>query len=155
MKLMRNDRSEQVGSLFSQEVNRIRNEINRIFEHPFGLATPSTSFFEGWEPNLDIYENKDTITVRAELPGMKKEEISVALDGDTLTLSGERQCEGQQREAETYRAERYFGRFQRSVTLPAPVDARKVQATYKDGVLTVTLPKSEEAKAKQIPVKTF
>jgi len=135
-------------------LNRIRNEIERIFEDPFGLTAPSTSFFEGWEPSVDVYEDKDKITVKAELPGMKKEDITVALDGDTLTISGERKHEEEHKDKETYRSERYFGRFQRSITLSQQVDPRKIQANYKDGVLTVTLPKSEEAKPKQIEVKT-
>ncbi|MDB6024905.1 MAG: hSP20, partial [Verrucomicrobiales bacterium] len=79
--------------------------------------------------------------------------IAVSLDADTLTISGERKLEDERKEGETYRSERFFGRFQRSITLPYPVDAKKIQASYKDGVLTITLPKSEEAKAKQIEIK--
>ncbi len=136
------------------ELNRIRNEIFRIFEDPFAALAPSTSFFEGWEPNVDIYEDKDKISLKAELPGMKKEDINVSLEGNTLTLAGERKHEEERKEGETYRAERFFGRFQRSITLPQAVDSKKIQATYKDGVLTIILPKSEEAKSKQIEVKT-
>jgi HSP20 family protein len=136
------------------DLNRIRSELNRIFEDPFSLVEPSTSFFEGWEPSLDIYEDKDKVTVRAELPGMKKEDISVSLDGNNLTISGERKQEEEKQEGETYRAERYFGRFQRSVTLPQAVDPTKIEATYRDGVLNITLPKAEEAKPKRIDVKT-
>jgi HSP20 family protein len=136
------------------ELNRIQNEINRIFSNPFDLLAPSTSLFEGWEPNIDVYEDKDNITVRAELPGMKQEDIEVSLQGDTLIISGERKQEEEHKEGQTYRAERFFGRFQRSLTLPQPVDASKIQASYKDGVLTITLPKSEEAKRKRIDVKT-
>jgi HSP20 family protein len=84
---------------------------------------------------------------------MKREEIDVSLANDTLTISGERKSEQETKDAETYRSERYFGRFQRSITLPQPVDSNKIQATYKDGILTVTCPKSEEAKRKQIEVK--
>ena len=138
---------------FSQ-LNRIRSEINRIFEDPFSLTAASTSFFEGWEPTVDVYDDKDKLTVKAELPGMKKEDITVSLDGNTLTISGERKHEEEKKDKETYRSERYFGRFQRSITLPQSVDAKGIQASYKDGVLTVTLPKSEEAKPKQIEVKT-
>ena len=136
-----------------QELNRIRNEINRIFEDPLDLLVPSTTtFFEGGEPTLDVYEDKDKITVRAELPGMKKEDIEISLQGDTLTIAGERKQEEKREEGEMYRSEIYFGRFQRSITLPARVDPNKIQAVYKDGILTVTLPKSEEAKPKQIKV---
>jgi|ERR1700704_1644795 len=154
MKLLRRERPDRGAPAPVPELNRIRNELNRIFEDPFSLLAPSTSFFEGWHPTLDVYEDKDKITVKAELPGMKKEDIAVSLNGDTLTVSGERKEEQEKKDKETYRSERYFGRFQRTITLPQPVDASKIQANYKDGVLTITLPKSEEAKPKQIEVKT-
>jgi HSP20 family protein len=136
------------------ELNRLRREIDRLFEEPFSLLAPSTSFFEGWTPAVDIYEDNDKYVVKAELPGMKKEDIEVSLDGNTLSLSGERKQEEEKQEGENYRSERFFGRFQRSITLPAPVQAVKIEAAYKDGILTVTLPKAEEAKPKQIQVKT-
>jgi HSP20 family protein len=90
--------------------------------------------------------------VKVELPGMKKEDINISLHDGSLSISGERKSEGQYEDAEVYRAERFFGRFQRSVTLPAAVAADKVKAQYKDGILTVTLPKTEEAKPKHIDV---
>jgi len=135
------------------ELNRIRNEINRIFEDPLAFLAP-TSFFEGWEPSIDIYEDPDKVTVRAELPGMKKEDISVSLDGNTLTVAGERKQEEERKEGSTVRSERFFGRFQRSITLPQPVDPNKLSATYKEGVLTIVCPRSEEAKRRQIQVNT-
>lgn len=135
------------------ELNRIRNEIFRIFEDPFAPFSPATSFFEGWEPNIDIYEDSDKISVKAELPGMKKEDIDISLTGNTLTVAGERKSEEEHKEGEQYRSERYFGRFQRSITLPQAVDAKKIQAAYKDGVLTVTLPKTEEAKSRKIEIQ--
>jgi len=161
MKLARRERHDR-GALspanqggFSpfNEINRIRNEIFRIFEDPFGFVSQPSTLFEGWTPPVDVHEDKDKITVRAELPGMKKEDIEVTVVGDTLTISGERKQEEQKREGETYRSERYLGRFQRSITLPAEVDPNKIQATYKDGVLTVSLNKSEQAKRKQIEIK--
>jgi len=154
MKLARRDQRDQGASAPYTELNRIRNEINRIFQDPFSMMTPSMSFFEGWEPTIDVYEDKDKLTVKAELPGMKKEDIAVSLEGSTLTVSGERKQEQEHKEGETYRSERFFGRFQRSITLSQQVDPKKIQANYKDGVLTITLPKSEEAKRKQIEIKT-
>jgi HSP20 family protein len=154
MKLARRDQRDQGASAPYTELNRIRNEINRIFQDPFSMMTPSMSFFEGWEPTIDVYEDKDKLTVKAELPGMKKEDIAVSLEGSTLTVSGERKQEQEHKGGETYRSERFFGRFQRSITLSQQVDPKKIQANYKDGVLTVTLPKSEEAKRKQIEIKT-
>lgn len=134
------------------QLSRIRNEINRIFEDPLSIL-PATSFFEGWEPALDVYEDKDKITVRAELPGMNQKDIQLSVEGNTLTISGERKREEERQEGSTFRSERFYGRFQRSITLPQPIDAAKVQAIYKDGVLTVACPKSEETKPKQIEVK--
>jgi len=162
MKLARRERQE-AGALAPftggrsspfNELNRIRHAIERIFDDPFSLAAPATGFFEGWTPTLDVYEDKDKYVVKAELPGLNKDEIDVSLDGHTLTISGERKQEEERKEGESYRSERYFGRFQRSITLPGVVDGNKIQAAYKDGVLNVTLPKSEEAKPKQIQVKT-
>ncbi len=161
MKLLRRERQDrgavapgQSGTAPGLELNRLRREIDRLFEEPFSFLAPSTSFFEGWTPAVDIYEDQDKYTVKTELPGMKKEDIGVSLDGDTLTISGERKQEEEKQEGEGYRAERFFGRFQRSVTLPASVKADQVEAAYKDGVLTITVPKAEEAKPKQIQVNT-
>src|SRR5215831_11199280 len=100
MKIMRRGKREQTGLApwgGSSELNRIRNEINRIFESPLDFLASTTSFFEGWEPTVDIYEDKDKITVKAELPGMKKEEIEVSLHGDTLILAGERKHESERK----------------------------------------------------------
>jgi len=92
------------------------------------------------------------VIVKAELPGMKKEEIEISLHDGVLSLSGERKAQDKYEEADTCRSERFLGRFHRTFELPAPVEADKVKATYQDGILTVTLPKSEEAKPKQIEV---
>ncbi|HEY1662072.1 MAG TPA: Hsp20/alpha crystallin family protein [Verrucomicrobiae bacterium] len=126
----------------------LRDEIDRLFEAPVAR----TAEFLGWTPAFDVYEEKDNFIVKAELPGMKKEEINVSLHDGSLLISGERQAETRNEGTEVYRAERHFGKFQRAITLPATVAADKVKAQYKDGILTVTLPKSEEAKPKQIEV---
>jgi len=99
-----------------------------------------------------MHEDKDNVYVRVELPGMKKEEIDLSLHEGSLSISGERKTEAEHQEGEVYRAERFFGRFQRTVGLPTPVQTDKVKAQYQDGVLTVTLPKAEEAKPKHIDV---
>jgi HSP20 family protein len=127
----------------------LREEIDRFFESPVAR----TSEFLGWTPAFDVYEEKDGYVVKAELPGMKKEDINVSIEDGELVISGERKSETKGEGAEVYRAERYFGKFQRTVSLPATVSTKDVRAEYKDGVLTVTLPKSEEAKPKQIEVK--
>jgi HSP20 family protein len=127
----------------------LRDEIDRFFDSPLAR----TSEFLGWAPAFDVYEEKDNFVVKAELPGMKKEDINVSLHDGDLIISGERKSETKTEGTEVYRAERYFGKFQRSVSLPATVAANNVKAEYKDGILTVTLPKSEEAKPRQIEVK--
>ena len=126
-----------------------RDEINRLFDTD---APAQSSFFSGWNPTLDVYDEKDRFLVSVELPGMKKEEINLSYQDGVLTVSGERKHEREGKEGETFRSERYFGKFQRSVSLPASVDSAKITANYKDGVLQIELPKAEEAKPKQIQV---
>ena len=125
---------------------RLRNQIDDIFDPDVGLA----EIFGGWNPAVDVFEDKDKLTVKAELPGFKREDLNVSLHENNLILSGERKYEDEQKEGEFYRSERFYGKFQRSVPLPFPVDASKIGAHYRDGVLTVTMPKSEQAKAKRI-----
>ena len=130
----------------------LRDEIDRLFEAPLAQLTQTSQLLSGWTAALDLHEDKDNFYVRAELPGMKKEDIELALHEGCLSLSGERKSERSQAGAEVLRAERFFGRFQRTVALPSPVATDKVKAQYKDGILTVTLPKAEEAKPKHIDV---
>lgn len=130
----------------------LRNEIDRLFDSPLSELTRTSQLLSDWTPALDVYEEKDNFVVKAELPGMKKEDVEVSLHDGCLSISGERQGEKKHESSEVYRAERFFGRFQRTVTLPTAVAADKVRAAYKDGVLTITLPKTEEAKSKKIDV---
>jgi len=130
----------------------LRDELDRLFDG--GGDWPSvTQFLSGWNPALDLYQDKDNVYMKAELPGMKKEDIDVSLHDGVLSISGERKGEEKFKDAETYRSERFVGRFHRSITLPTPVKADQVKAHYKDGILTITMPKSEEAKTKQIEIK--
>ncbi|HMP83409.1 MAG TPA: Hsp20/alpha crystallin family protein [Verrucomicrobiota bacterium] len=130
----------------------LRDEIDRLFEAPLAGLLRTQNLLSGWTPAIDVFEGKDAFTVKAELPGMKKEDIDVSLHDGMLSISGERKAESKHEDAEVYRSERYVGRFQRTVALPAPVAADKVNAQYKDGVLTIALPKTEEAKPKHIDV---
>ena len=137
-----------------RQLSSLRDEIDRLFDSPLSAVTEGTQpFLSGWLPAVDLFQDKDNITVRAELPGMKKEEIDISLHDGALTLSGERKAEQKYEEAEVCRSERFLGRFHRTLPLPSVVNAEKVKASYKDGILTVTLPKAEEAKPKQIEVK--
>lgn len=154
MALIRWQRTDSNSGSPFRHLSLLRNEIDRLFDSPLNaLTNNSQQFLNGWLPTIDLYEDQDHLVLKAELPGMKKEDIDISLQGDVLTLSGERKEEEVFDKAETYRAERFLGRFQRTCTLPISVDARKVDASYKDGILTVTLPKAEEAKPKQIEVK--
>ena len=130
----------------------LRDDLNSLFESPFGSSFGRAGqLFSGWSPALDLYQSNDNVVAIIELPGMRKEDIEISLHDGTLTISGERRRETSNGE-NTERTERYIGKFRRSITLSARVDANKVSATYQDGILTVTLPKAEEAKPKQIPV---
>jgi len=156
MKLTRSQR-QYAGewSPFGQ-LTRLRDEINRFFESPFAMRRTGemkSPMFEGWSPSLDLFEDKDTVTVKAEVPGMKKEDLDVSIEGSTLSICGERREENEQGKGTAHRSERYYGRFYRSIELPSTVDPAKVKAEYRDGILTVTMPKSEEAKRKQIDVQ--
>jgi HSP20 family protein len=130
----------------------LREEIDRLFEMPLAGMTGTSPWMSGWTPALDVYEDKDQFVVKAEVPGMKKEDIDVSLHEGSLTVSGERKSEHETDEAGVYRSERFFGRFQRTVDLPTGVDPGRVKADYRDGILTITLPKVEEAKPKKISV---
>ena len=150
MKMMKRRGEVSSWSPFT-ELNRLKGEINRILD---SRSWPTLSNFgENWLPSLDVYQDKDKVTVQAELPGFKKEDINVSIDGDVLTISGERKHEQESPGTEPYRAERFYGRFEREVTLPSEVDPEKANASYKDGVLCIYLPKTEQSKRKQIEVQ--
>ncbi len=121
-----------------------------LLESAFALSGPSGG---SWAPPLDVYEDGDKVTVAVELAGMKKEDFDISLEDDSLTISGRRSAENADRRGESFRSERFFGSFSRTVTLPATVESDAVSATYQDGILTVTLPKAEEAKPRKIEVK--
>jgi HSP20 family protein len=133
-------------------LSNLRDELDQLFAAPLAEFARASQLL-GWSPALDVHEDKDSFVVKIEVPGMNKEDINVTLQDGALTVSGERKSDQKFEDAEVYRNERFFGRFQRTVNLPAPVAANKIKAQYKDGVLTVTLPKSEEAKPKQISVQ--
>ena len=129
----------------------IQQEMNRLFDSFFGRTSTLT---EGvWTPLLDIYETKDHVVLKAELPGMKLEDIDITIVGDILTLKGERKREEEVKDENYYRVERAYGAFHRSIPLPSVVDTDQVKATYKDGVLEIKLPKKEETKTKEIKVE--
>jgi HSP20 family protein len=141
-----------LGSWGFGHLTNLRDELERLFEVPLAEMARNSQLLSGWTPAFDLYEDKDNVYVRAELPGMRKEDIDLSMHNGSLSISGERKNDEKLKDAEVYRAERFFGRFQRTITLNTPVAVDKVKAQYKDGILSVTLPKAEEAKPKQIDV---
>jgi HSP20 family protein len=134
----------------------LQNRINRLFDDAFPARTQAREDEMGlldWRPTVDTYEEGDNIVIRAELPGVRKEDVNIDVKDNVLTLKGERKHQDNVKEENYYRRESAFGRFQRSFTLPDAVDPDKIEASYKDGVLKVTVPKAEERKAKQIEIK--
>jgi HSP20 family protein len=128
------------------------SSLRDLLDSAFQLAGHSPGLDTGWAPALDVHEDEDKVTVCLEAAGMKSEDFDLSLQEGALTISGERKAESEKREGESFRSERMFGAFSRTVHLPSPVDASKVDASYKDGVLTVVMPKAEEAKPKKIKV---
>ena len=106
----------------------------------------------GWAPAIDVFEKEDKFVVKAELPGMKEEDINISVVGNTLTIKGERKAEGEVEEDNYYYCERSYGSFSRSIDVPPNVDAKKIEANYEDGVLEVSLPKTPQVKPKKISV---
>jgi HSP20 family protein len=133
--------------------SNLRDELNSFFELPFWSSSARAGqLFTGWSPALDLYQSNDNVIAVVELPGMRKEDTEISLHDGALTISGERKRESSSNGDKAERTERYIGTFRRSIALPTRVDADKVSATYRDGILTVTLPKAEEVKPKQIQV---
>lgn len=106
----------------------------------------------GWAPAIEVFDKEDKYVVKAELPGMKEEDIDVSVVGDTLTIKGERKAETEVKEEDYYCCERSYGSFFRSIALPPNVDTKKIEASFEDGVLEVSLPKAPEVKPKKIAV---
>ncbi len=139
-----------------RDLMSIQEEMDRMLDRFFGpglleemeVTTPTV-----WSPNVDIAETNDAFIVTAELPGLNKKDIHVTYKDGVLTIEGERKREKEEKEVNFYRVERYYGKFCRTFHLPAEVREDKIEANYKDGILTVHLPKAEKAKAKEIDIK--
>ncbi len=119
------------------------------FLRTFFPETPQT---QGWVPPVDIRETADDYEVVAELPGMTKKDVSVTLEDNVLTISGSREFENNETEGTIHRKERTYGSFTRAFTLPSRADVNKVKATFKNGLLTLRVPKAEEARSRQIEI---
>lgn len=140
---------------FLKDFSNLTERFNRMFEGRGweDVDRPLVNQFGAWYPPVDIQDRGGEILIEAELPGMKKEDIDIRIENNVLTLQGQRKREHEAKEEGYFRSERVYGGFSRSFTLPSTVAVNKITASYKDGVLTVSLPKAEEAKPRQIEVK--
>jgi HSP20 family protein len=130
----------------------VQDEMNRMLSDVFGRRYAEEGTLP-WAPPVDIEETPDHYLVRAELPGMKQEDIKITVEDNRLVLRGEKRREAEESGTNYHRVERVYGQFERSFTLTHAVRQDKIEAIYKDGVLEVQIPKAEEAKAREIPVK--
>ena len=135
-------------------LNRIQSRINDLFDETFGRpgAHPTANNATAWFPPVDVLESRDSYLIRAELPGMKKEDFNLELQDGVLTLSGERKFEEPANGVEYHRIERSSGKFFRSFSLPQTVKNDEIKASFRDGILEVHVPKADEAKPKQIAI---
>ncbi len=140
---------------FPREMRRMWREMDRMFDNFFrGSESEEAEHpLTRWSPDVDIHETEDSFVVKAELPGLTKDDVKITLRDDVLTIRGEKKQEKETKKENYHRIERNYGAFHRSFTLPTSVRSDKIEATYEDGVLTLTLPKVEEAEPKEIEVK--
>ncbi|MBI1958860.1 MAG: Hsp20/alpha crystallin family protein, partial [Candidatus Rokubacteria bacterium] len=130
----------------------IQGEMDRFFDGFFCGAVASGTPDRVWAPPVDMYETKDELVVTVEVPGLSEKDVHLSITGEVLTIRGERRQGREVKEENLYRGERWFGRFERTLPLPIPVQPDKVTATYRDGVLNVKLPKTEDIKPKEIRI---
>ncbi len=154
MSLVRWNPVRELATIPSSILN-MQQEINRMFDRFFrgGVLDDRDLFPATWMPAVDLVEKEDEFVAKVELPGVHKDDVKITLQDNILTIRGEKKEEKESKDSNYHRLERSYGSFQRSFTLPTSVRQDKVEAEYRDGVLTITLPKAEEAKRKQIEVK--
>ena len=135
------------------ELSTLRSEMDRLWDRYLGDRTFPRFFTQEWAPTVDVSETKDKIIVKVDLPGIDTKDIEVSITGNVLTIKGEKVEEKKEKEEREYRTERYCGSFQRTLSLPVEVHVEKTEASFKKGVLKITLPKIEAAKSKQIKIQ--
>jgi HSP20 family protein len=131
----------------------LQREVDDIFDRFFDRGGSDQATSAVWSPRTDLMETDESYRIRLDLPGMKKDDINITLQNNTLTVRGERTSERTDDREEYVRVERAFGTFHRTFTLPDAVDAERIEAAYDDGVLTVTVPKTEESTRRQIEIQ--
>jgi HSP20 family protein len=135
-----------------RELGSLQNEMNRLFNTVFDTPQPAGSTLRRWMPAMDLVETDEHFVLRADLPGMGEDDIKIEFEDGTLTVSGERKSEQERKGEGYYRAERAFGAFSRSLTLPQGVDPEAVTASFDRGVLEVSIPKPEQRKPRRIEI---
>jgi len=131
----------------------LKKEMDRLFERFLEPAWTEMPTLGEWQPRVDVSETKDAVVVKAELPGVDQKDIAVSLQENVLTIKGEKEEEKEEKDKRYHRVERSYGAFSRVMRLPAPVDGSKATAEFKDGVVTILLPKAPGATGTTIPVK--
>lgn len=140
-----------------EDLTRLQREMNRLFDDTFTPTPTRGRRSEGvatatWAPAVDVAEDANEIVLKSELPGVRQEDLDIELANDTLTIRGEKKFEDEEKKGNYVRVERAYGSFQRTFSLGVPIDQDKISASFKDGVLTVRLPKSEQTKPKKVAV---
>jgi HSP20 family protein len=135
-----------------RELGDMQSEMNRLFDSFFGRSAGGGTSERAWAPVADMYETKDELVIKLDLPGMNEKDVQVSITGDLLYVKGQRLESEEVKQEQYFRTERWTGRFERIFQLPIPVQADKVRAAYREGVLTVTLPKVEAVKPKEIKI---
>lgn len=135
-----------------RELFDLQRSINKLFNESYGDTGREGVALSTWAPAVDVFEDENSYLIKLELPEINREDVKVNLNENTLTISGERRLENEEKRDAYHRIERSYGQFYRSFSLPPNVNAETINAQFKDGVLRVTLPKKEEAKPKQIEV---
>jgi len=135
-----------------RDLSQLQNRVNRLFTDSRAAGLEEDAF-QNWAPAVDIFERGDNLILSAELPGVRREELDLKVEGNVLTLRGERMRDKTIQEEQYHRVERSYGTFCRSFTLPSTVDSSRIEARFKDGILEVVLPKAEDAKPKKIDVQ--
>lgn len=136
-----------------QTLRRLNNVLDEAFSNwPF--QQESGSITSSWYPACDVFEDKESVKIVAELPGVKPEDVKLSLENNLLSIRGEKKQEAEERSERVHRYERSYGTFERAFVLPSTVDGEKISAEYRNGILTVVVPKAERARPREIPVRT-
>ena len=136
----------------ARELDSLQSEVNRVFDAFFGTGDGSTTRARRWVPAMDLVETDDHLILRADLPGLERDDVNIEVKDGALTVSGERRAEHEEKSEGYYRVERAFGSFSRSLTLPDGIDAERIDADFDKGVLQVRIPKPEQRKPFRVEI---